>query len=114
VGLRPADALRGDRTHRGAGGRARHRQRVRVPQGAHHQGDQGHLRGASHLRIAHSPGQDVQGRGGRGRALRRGDQRGAQGAGRGGGRTSSNSTSRPAAMSRARRWPASTTWPRKG
>ena len=49
-------------------------------------GNQGHLRGPAHLRLAHSSGQDVQGRGRRGRALRRGDQRGAQGPGRGGRR----------------------------
>ena len=45
-----------------------------------HQGD---LRGAADLRLAHPSRQAVQGRGRRGRALRRGDQRGAEGAGRG-------------------------------
>ena len=59
------------------------------------------------------PGQDVQGRGRRGRALRRGDQRGAQGPGRRRAPTSSSSTSRRAATSPARRWRGSSTWPRR-
>ena len=86
LGLRPADALRGGGADRDAAGRARHRQGVRVRQGAHRPALQGHLCGPAHLRLAHPSGQDLQGRGGRGRALRGGDQRGVQGPGGGGRR----------------------------
>ena len=82
LGLRSADALRGGRPHRDAGGRPRHREGVRVPQGPHRPRHQGHLRRAAHLRLAHPSGQAVQGRRRRGRALRRGHQRRAQGTGR--------------------------------
>ena len=111
VGLRPADALRGDGTHRDAAGRARHRQGVRVPEGPHHPPHQGHVRGPAHVRLAHPSRQALPGRGGRGRALRGGHQRGAEGTGRRGRRLHPARRAGPRQRLRARRWRGSSTWP---
>ena len=114
VGLRPADALRGDRTHRGAGGRARHREGVRVPQGAHHQGDQGHLRGALTFGSRIHPGKMYKGVvdvAERFAEVINAELKALVAAG-----ADFIQLDEPARgnVSAARRWPASTTWPRKG
>ena len=55
LGLRSADPLPRGRQDRRAGRRARHRRRVRVPQGAHRQAGQGDLRWPAHLRLTDPP-----------------------------------------------------------
>ena len=79
LGLRPADPLPGHGANRGAV-RAGHRLRVRVPARAHRPADQGDLRRAAHLRVAHPAGGCLREHGrDRGRVRQR-HQRGAEGA----------------------------------